>query len=76
MNRRDFLNTAAVAGAVAGFAGATASAAPAEKSAPAARRPLLDPNDRSTGRDPLQVQRATLVVEGVANGRGEDYLKL
>jgi membrane dipeptidase len=77
MNRRDFLNTAAAAGAAVGLASAAAQPALAEKSAPAARRrPRLDPNDRSAGRDPLQVQRATLVVEGVGNGVGENYQKL
>jgi membrane dipeptidase len=76
MNRRDFLNSAAVAGAAAGLAAASTLAAPADKSTPGRQRPLLDPNDRSAGRDPLQVQRATLVVEGVGNGRHADYIKL
>ena len=77
MNRRHFLNSAAVAGAAASLASAPTLAATSEaQSSGARRRPRLDPNDRSTGRDPLQVQRDTLVVEGVANGVGENYVKL
>lgn len=75
MNRRDFLNAAAVAGA--GITSAAVMAAASEGQSPTTRRqPRLDPNDRSTGRDPLRVQRGTLVVEGVGNGIGEDYHNL
>lgn len=75
MNRRDFFNTAAMASAAAGLSSVSAMAADGQ-SRTTRQSPRLDPNDRSTGRDPLQVQRATLVVEGVGNGVGEDYTKL
>ncbi|HSR40839.1 MAG TPA: membrane dipeptidase [Longimicrobiales bacterium] len=78
MDRRDFLGRAALAGAGAGAMAWRPEAAGAAEGprgsagtngAPAAPPgPQLDPNDRSPDRDPLEVQRATLVVEARDSG--------
>ncbi|HSR40969.1 MAG TPA: membrane dipeptidase, partial [Longimicrobiales bacterium] len=75
MDRRDFLGRAALATAGAGAMAWRPEAAGAAEGpegsagtngAPAAPPgPQLDPNDRSPDRDPLEVQRATLVVNGL-----------
>ncbi len=69
MIRRHFVGQMAIISAAATLTGSAACREEEEEGSPSSGRPQLDPSDRSPNRDPLEVQRATLVVEGRDAGR-------
>ncbi len=77
MNRRKFMQGAALAGATAGFAGLSEAWAKATigEERPRSLSSPQDDSDRSPNRDPLAVQRSTLVVNGLdVSALDEKYL--
>ena len=63
MIRRHFVGQMAIISAAATLTGSAACREEEEEGSPSSGRPQLDPSDRSPNRDPLEVQRATLVVD-------------
>jgi membrane dipeptidase len=79
MNRREFIQASAVVGATAGFGSLTAAQEVLPSLLPVLAPHALSPQDKSdrrSARDPMEIQRGTLVVEGLAAGYlAEDHLK-
>jgi membrane dipeptidase len=68
MNRRNFIRSAALAGTAAGLAGLASAGTGAtwtREEGPSALFSYQDESDRGPGRDPIAVQRSTLVVDGL-----------
>ncbi|HKZ72773.1 MAG TPA: membrane dipeptidase [Steroidobacteraceae bacterium] len=76
MQRREFVLGAALAGTASGVAAPLLAQETGRRSAPQAASPV-SAGDRSTTRDPLALQRSTLVVDGLdVSNLNERYVQL